>query len=48
MTDIAEERVASLAADVPSVSRAQAEELGRYIRDRVDQILGSRLSGDSH
>jgi ligand-binding sensor protein len=48
MTDIAEERVASLAADVPSVSRAQAEELGRYIRDRVDQILDACFSGDSN
>jgi ligand-binding sensor protein len=48
MTDIAEERVASLAADVPSVSRAQAEELSRYIRDRVDQILDAGLSDDSH
>lgn len=48
MTDIAEEKVASLAADVPSISRAQAEELGRYIRGRVDQILDACLSGDSH
>jgi ligand-binding sensor protein len=41
MTDMAEEQVASLAGSVPSVPRAQAEALGRYIRDRVDAILTS-------
>jgi hypothetical protein len=39
MTDMAEEKGASLTASVPSISRATAEELGRYIRDRVDAIL---------
>jgi ligand-binding sensor protein len=39
MTDIAEERVESLAESVPSIARAKAEELGRYIRERIDEIL---------
>ena len=39
MTDIAEERVGSLAANVGSISRAKAEELGRYIRNRINAIL---------
>jgi ligand-binding sensor protein len=43
MTDIAEERVESLAAHVPSIGRAEAEELGRYIRSRIDEILDSRF-----
>ncbi len=45
MTDIAEERVESLAAGVPSITRAKAEELGRYVRARVDEILSSRSIG---
>lgn len=45
MTDIAEERVESLAAGVPSITRAKAEELGRYVRERVDEILSSRSIG---
>jgi len=43
MTDIAEEKVESLAATVPSIARTQAEELGRYIREELDRILGSGL-----
>jgi ligand-binding sensor protein len=42
MTDIAEDRVESLAATVPSIGRTQTEELGRYIREEVDRILASR------
>lgn len=45
MTDIAEERVESLAAGVPAITRAKAEALGRYIRERVDEILSSRSIG---
>jgi ligand-binding sensor protein len=43
MTDIDEDRVESLAADVPSVTRENAEELGRYIRMRIDAILDSQF-----
>ena len=39
---IAEDRVESLAATVPSIGRTQTEELGRYIREEVDRILASR------
>jgi len=45
MTDIAEEQVEPLAAGVPAITRAKAEALGRYIRERVDEILGSRSIG---
>lgn len=41
-TDIAEERVESLAAGVPAITRAEADELGHYIRERVTEILNSR------
>jgi ligand-binding sensor protein len=44
MTDIDEDKVESLAANVPSIARTNVEELGRYIRDQVDEILNSRLS----
>lgn len=43
MTDIDEDRVESLAAGVPTITREAAEELGRYIRKRVEAILDSRL-----
>lgn len=43
MTDIDEDKVESLAAGVPSITRENAEELGRYIRKRVDAILDSRF-----
>ena len=39
MTDIDEGTVEALAASVPSVSRDKAEELGRYIQDRIAEIL---------
>jgi len=39
MTEIAAEKVESLAAGVPSIDREKAEELARYIRKRVDEIL---------
>jgi ligand-binding sensor protein len=39
MTDIPEEKIESLAASVPPIARDQAEDLGRYIRDRVADIL---------
>jgi ligand-binding sensor protein len=42
MTEIAEDRVESLAATVPSIGRTQTEELGHYIREEVDRILASR------
>ena len=45
MTDIAAERVESLAAGVPAITRAKAEALGRYVRERVDEILSSRSIG---
>jgi len=37
--DISEEQVESLSATVPSLSREKAEELGRYIQERVAAIL---------
>ncbi len=43
MTDIEEDKVESLAANVPSITRENAEELGCYIRMRIDAILGSRF-----
>jgi ligand-binding sensor protein len=43
MTDIDEDRVESLATGVPTITRESAEELGRYIRKRIDAILSSRL-----
>jgi ligand-binding sensor protein len=43
MTDINEDKVESLSAGVPSITRESAEELGRYIRKRVEAILDSRL-----
>ena len=43
MTDIDEGKVESLAAEVPFIAREKAEELGRYIRMRIDAILGSGL-----
>jgi ligand-binding sensor protein len=43
MTEIAEDRVETLAAGVPSTTREKAEELGRYIRMRIDAILDSRF-----
>jgi len=43
MTDIDEDKVESLSAGVPSITRESAEELGRYIRKRVEAILDSRL-----
>jgi len=39
MTEIDEDKVESLAIRVPSITRRKAEELGRYIRNRVDDIL---------
>ncbi len=39
MTDIDEEKVASLAVRVPAITREKTEALGRYIRNRVDAIL---------
>jgi ligand-binding sensor protein len=42
MTEIDEERVEALAAGVPSIAREKAEELGRYIQDRVVEILAGR------
>jgi len=46
MTDIDEDRVESLAAGVPSITRENAEALGRYIRMRIDAILESRLDAN--
>jgi len=43
MTDIDEDRVEFLAAGVPTITREAAEELGRYIRKRVEAILDSRF-----
>jgi ligand-binding sensor protein len=43
MTDIDEDKVESLSAGVPFITRESAEELGRYIRKRVEAILNSRL-----
>ena len=42
MTEIDEERVATLAASVPSIARNTAEELGQYIRARIGEILAGR------
>jgi ligand-binding sensor protein len=42
MTEIDEERVEALAATVASIAREKAEELGRYIRNRVAEILAGR------
>jgi len=39
MTEIDEEQVEALAATVPSIARNKAEELGRYIQNRVAEIL---------
>lgn len=41
MTEIDAETVESLAANVPSITRDKAEDLGRYIRSRVDAILNN-------
>jgi len=43
MTDIDEDRVEFLAAGVPTITREATEELGRYIRKRVEAILDSRF-----
>jgi ligand-binding sensor protein len=43
MTDIDEGKVESLAAGVPTITREAAEELGRYIRKRIEAILDSRF-----
>jgi ligand-binding sensor protein len=43
MTDIDEDKVESLAARVPSITREKAEELGRYIRNRIKAIFESRF-----
>jgi len=43
MTDIDEDKVESLAAGVPTITREATEELGRYIRKRVEAILDSRF-----
>jgi ligand-binding sensor protein len=45
MTEIAEERVASLAASVPAIRREKVEDLGRYIEARIAEILSGRQSG---
>ena len=42
MTEIDEEKVESLTATVPSIARDKAEELGRYIQDRIAGILAGR------
>jgi len=42
MTEIDERKVEALAATVPSIGRDQAEELGRYIQDRIAEILAGR------
>jgi ligand-binding sensor protein len=39
MTDIAEDTVDSLSATVPAIARDKAEALGRYIGERVRQII---------
>ena len=39
MTDIAEDTVDSLSATVPAIARDKAEALGRYIGERVEQII---------
>ncbi|MGE5256405.1 MAG: PocR ligand-binding domain-containing protein [Hyphomicrobiales bacterium] len=39
MTEIDEETVEALAATVASIAREKAEDLGRYIRNQVDEIL---------
>jgi ligand-binding sensor protein len=39
MTDISEDTVESLSATVLAISRGRAEELGRYIGERVQQII---------
>ena len=45
MTEIAEEKVESLSATVPSIAIEKAEELARYIKSRLDVILnGCRVS----
>jgi ligand-binding sensor protein len=39
MTDIAEDTVDGLSATVPAIARDKAEALGRYIGERVEQII---------
>jgi len=39
MTEIDEEKVESLSATVPSIAIEKAEELARYIKSRLDEIL---------
>jgi ligand-binding sensor protein len=45
MTGIDAETVETLAADVPAIPRARADELSRFIRERLDVLLSAGRSG---
>jgi len=47
MTEIDEEKVESLSATVPSIAIEKAEDLSRYIKSRLDEILNECRSADS-
>ena len=39
MTDISEDKVEKLAADVPAIPTAKAEDLGQYIVNQIKKIF---------
>jgi ligand-binding sensor protein len=47
MTEIDEEKVESLSATVPSIAIEKAEDLSRYIKSRLGEILNECRSADS-
>ena len=44
ITDIAEEKAEALAADIGTIKREDAEELARFVQEKIDGIIGDYLN----